>query len=87
MNETVAKVANVVIILVFVAFLLWGIITLAEFVKLMLTPQEPAETGSECVEIDRGRPEDVQIVSQKAGIDHYQVFMTVSGEVVVLKCE
>lgn len=85
MNEKVATTVNAAIILVVLASLLWAIITVAEFVKLRVEP-EPVQ-DSPCVMIDRGRPEDIRIVSGKAGKDHYQLFMTASGEVVVYKCD
>lgn len=87
MNEKVATIANVAIILTALGFVLWGIITVAEFVKLEFSREPEPKAEEPCVEIDRGRPEDIAIVGSGAGVDHYQLFMTVSGEVVVFKCE
>jgi len=87
MNEKVAKIADAAIILTVLGFALWGIITLAEFVKLEFSREPEPKAEEPCVEIDRGRPEDIRIVSEKAGKDHYQLFMTASGEVVVYKCD
>ena len=84
--KTIDKVADAAIILTVLGLSLWGIVSIGDFFKANLAKQTP-EVVENCVVVAQGKPEDVRIVSNQAGEDHYQVYMTTSGEVVISKCE